>query len=28
LVLDAVARSAELGSSWTEVEPVPAPVTA
>ncbi|GAA3772847.1 Gfo/Idh/MocA family oxidoreductase [Plantactinospora mayteni] len=28
LVLDAVARSAELGSSWTGVEPVPAPVTA
>ncbi|MEN3612911.1 Gfo/Idh/MocA family oxidoreductase [Plantactinospora sp. ZYX-F-223] len=28
LVLDAVARSAGLGSSWTEVEPVPAPVTA
>jgi predicted dehydrogenase len=28
LVLDAVARSADLGSSWTEVEPVPAPVSA
>ncbi|MFD0968192.1 Gfo/Idh/MocA family protein [Plantactinospora endophytica] len=28
LVLDAVARSAELGSSWTAVEQVPAPVTA